>query len=200
MRRRLALLAMPALAACSVLPSYDYVEPRRFPLAPQRQGQAATGPARRVLLVRLMRAAPGMESRGLRSLRPDGTEALDFYAEWTAPPAEAAEEVLRRWLAESGRFSAVIATGSRIAPDLVLESELTSLVADLGTRQARAGLSAVLLRQQGGQTQLVRQWSLQGSAPLAPQGELPAEALAQGMNAALADALAALEQRLSRYG
>jgi ABC-type uncharacterized transport system auxiliary subunit len=202
MRRRSLLLAMPTLAiplaACSVLPSYDYVEPKRFPLLPVRPGAPASGPARRVLLVRLMRAAPGMDSRGLRSLRADGTEALAFYAKWTAPPAELAEEALRRWITDSGRFSAVITPGSRATADLVLESELTVLLADLGRREARAGLSVLVLRQQGAEMRPLRQFNVQGRAPLPTGNDLPPEALASGMNAALADALASLERSLAR--
>jgi hypothetical protein len=43
-------------------------------------------------LVRTIRAGAGMETRNLRTIRPDGTENLDFYAEWAAPPAEAAPD------------------------------------------------------------------------------------------------------------
>ncbi|WP_161600838.1 ABC-type transport auxiliary lipoprotein family protein [Teichococcus oryzae] len=199
MRRRSLLLALPALPACSVLPSYDYVEPKRFPLVATRPGAPAPGPAKRVLLIRLMRAAPGMDSRGLRSLRSDGTVALTFYAEWTAPPAELAEEALHRWLGASGRFSAVTSPGSRARPDLVLESELTTLVADLGRREARAGFSVLLLRQQADEPRPLRQFAIQGRAPLPAGDELPPEALAEAMNAAFADALAALERSLARY-
>ena len=53
-----------------------------------------------------------METRNLRTIRPDGTESLDFYAEWAAPPAEAAEQSLRRWLIDSRLFAAILAPGS----------------------------------------------------------------------------------------
>lgn len=198
-RRHLLLLALPALAACSVLPNRPYVETLRFPLDPVRPGGPAAPRRRRVLLVRLMRAAPGQDVRGLRSLREDGTESVDFYAEWSAPPVELAEEAMRRWLARSGLFAAVLAPGSRLRADLVLESELTTLIADLGAGEARAGLSGVLSQEGGNTPRLLAQISARGRAPLPAGRPLPPEALAQAMTMAMADALAQLERRLARY-
>jgi cholesterol transport system auxiliary component len=200
MKRRALLLAFPLAACGSVLPDRPYVEVKRFPLTAARP-QGGAGRGRRVLEVRLMRAAPGMETRGLRSIRADGTESVDFYAEWSAPPAELAEEALRRWLSASGLFGGVVAPGSRARADFVLECELTALIADLGRGQARAGLSAVLLRNRDGEAQVLRQFTLQGTAPLpAPAekgGTLPPETLAAGMNEAFASALRALEQGIA---
>ena len=142
MQRRVLLGAAALLAGCSVLPDRPYIETMRFPLNPERPPGSGTARARRVLLVRLMRAAPGQNQRGLRSIRRDGTEATEFYAEWVAPPAEAAEDALRRWLAASLRFVAVVAPGTRARTDLVLEAELTTLVADLRTNEARERLTA----------------------------------------------------------
>lgn len=199
MNRRLLLLALPSLAACSVLPEHPYVETLRFPLNPRRAGAPARGGKRRVLLVRLMRAAPGQDSRGLRSLREDGTESVDYYAEWTAPPVELAEEALRRWMTDSSLFNAVIAPGSRVRADLVLESELTALHADLGRGVAVAGISAVLSREAGDRTELLTQLSVRGTAPLPGERPLPAEARASAMTAALADALMRLERGMARF-
>ncbi|WP_419896299.1 hypothetical protein [Roseomonas sp. USHLN139] len=201
MNRRFALLALPALAACSVLPDRPYVEVRRFPLVPGRDPAAPMPPRsgrRRVLLVRLMRAAPGQDSRGLRSLRADGTESLDYYAEWSAPPAELAEEALRRWLSAGGLFGAVVAPGTRARADLVLETELTALLADLGSGQARAGLSAVLLREGEGGPTLVTQLAVTGTAPI-PPGPRGPEVLAAAMTDAFAAALGALERGLAPF-
>lgn len=205
MKRRALLLALPmtaGLAACgSVLPDRPYVETLRFPFTATRNGPPA-GAGRRVLLVRLMRAAPGMETRGLRSIRADGTESVDFYAEWTAPPAELAEESLRRWLSASGLFGAVVAQGTRAPSDFTLECELTALVADIGRGEARAGLSAVLMRDVNGESRLVRQLAVTGRAPLpavAADATLPPATVAAGMNAAFAAALGALENGLAPF-
>jgi ABC-type uncharacterized transport system auxiliary subunit len=206
MKRRGLLLALPiaSLAACgSVLPDRPYVEIRRFPLtAPRPVSAPRRAAGSRVLLVRLLRAAPGLESRGLRSIRADGTENVDFYAEWTAPPAEVAEEALRRWLSASGLFGGVVAPGSRARNDFVMECELTALVADPPRLEARAGLSAILMREAGGETRLLTQLAVTGTAPLpapAADGTLPPEVLAAGMNAAFAAALGALENGIVGY-
>lgn len=196
MHRRLLLGAAALLAGCSVLPDRPYIETLRFPLSPERPAGGTGQRARRVLLVRMMRAAPGLQQRGLRSIRRDGTEAVEFYAEWVAPPAEAAEDALRRWLAASQRFVAVVAPGSRARTDLVLEAEMTTLVADQRTNEARAGLSVVLLREGALASDVVLQRAVTGRAPLA--GEQPAQ-MAAAMVSALGAALSELEAALAPY-
>jgi ABC-type uncharacterized transport system auxiliary subunit len=199
MTRRLLLIAPLALAACSVLPDRPYVETRRFPLEPRRDAPPRTGRGRRSLLVRTIRAGAGMETRSLRTIRPDGTESLDFYAEWAAPPAEAAEQALRRWLLESRLFSAILAPGSRLAPDFVLEGELTRLAADQGAGVARAEMTLLLVDERNG-SRLVGQMVSAGTAPLASGTAPPTpEQAAEGMVVALGNALASLEQALARY-
>jgi ABC-type uncharacterized transport system auxiliary subunit len=201
MMRRLLLLSLPALAACSVLPDRPYVEVKRFPLNPRRDAAPVPGGARRpVLLLRLVRAAPGQDSRGLRSIRADGTESLDYYAEWSAPPAELAEEAMRRWLEASGRFAAVVAPGSRARAGLILEAELTVLQADLGRGEARAGLSALLLREREEGPLPLAQLAVSGTARLPAESAtrpVPPEVLAAAMTAAFSDALAALERGIA---
>lgn len=192
-------LALPALAACSAIQT-PYVEPLRFPLLPVRHGPPLAGYGRRTVMVRLARAAPGLEGRLLRSLNPDGTVSVEYYAEWTAPPAEAMEEALRRWLVASGLFAAVLAPGTRGVPDFTLEVELTALHADLGRGEARAALSAVLLREStfGGTTAAVAQSVNVGTAPLPPERPLPPGPRAQAMVEALGGALGGLEVVLAQ--
>lgn len=199
MTLRRTLLIAPLLAACSVLPDRPFVETRRFPLDPRRSGAARTGRARRTLLVRTIRAGAGMETRNLRTIRPDGTESLDFYAEWAAPPAEAAEQALRRWLLDSRLFSAILAPGSRLTPDFVMEGELTRLAAIQGEGVARAELTLLLIDERRG-SRLVGQLVSSGTAPLASGTAAPtAEQAAEAMTAALGNALGSLEQALLRY-
>lgn len=196
-RRALALAALPALAACSVLPERPYVETRRFPLAPRRPAALPPAAGGKVLLVRMMRAAPGLDQRGLRSLRADGTETVDYYAEWIAPPADLAEEALRRWLGGSGLYAGIVSPGTRAGYELVLEAELAELSADLGRREARAALSAVLVQEAGLGGRVLAQSLAQGRAPLGAGDAAPM--LAEAMARALAEALAALEATLRPY-
>jgi cholesterol transport system auxiliary component len=147
---------------CSVLPTQPYLDRRDWPLVVRRSGDSAgdvTGaspagaavPSRRgraagqVLLVRTVQAAPGMEMRGLQTLQQDGSVKTDFYEQWTVPPAEAVDDDLRQWLADSGLFATVVGPGSRITADFALEGELLALHADLATMTAQAALSLVLI-------------------------------------------------------
>lgn len=204
--RRRSLLLAPAVlggAACSVLPSRPYQEVQRYALAPERPRREP--PARRgpVLLLRTVRAAPGMDSRGLRTLGAGGQVDTAFYDEWAAPPVELVEEAMRQWLAGSGLFSAVVSPGSRLRPGLVLEAELLRLQAEPRTGLARAGLAALLLEEPRDATQQARilgQFTPEGTAPL-PGGPrrddaVPAGEAAAAMRDALAAALAALERDL----
>jgi ABC-type uncharacterized transport system auxiliary subunit len=198
MIHRRLMLAAPLLAGCSVLPDRPFVETRRFPLEPRRP-PGAEGRARRTLLVRTIRAGAGMETRNLRTIRPDGTESLDFYAEWAAPPAEAAEQSLRRWLIDARLFAAVLAPGSRVTPDYVMEGELTQLAAVQGEGRARAELTLLLVDERNG-SRLVGQMVSQGTAPLASGTATPTpDQAAEAMSAALGRALASLEQTLQRF-
>lgn len=197
--RRLMLLAPAALAACSVLPDRPYVETQRFPLEPRRTGAPVTGRGRRTLLLRTLSAGAGLDTRNLRILRPDGTVQIDFYAEWAALPAEGAEQALRRWLIESRLFSAVLAPGSRLTPDFILEGELSTLIAIQAQGIARAELTLLLIDERNG-SRLVGQLVSEGTAPL-PGGTAPptAEQAATAMVAALGNAFASLERALQRY-
>ncbi|WP_137126683.1 ABC-type transport auxiliary lipoprotein family protein [Roseomonas sp. HF4] len=198
MDRRL-LLALPLLAGCSVLPDRPYVETRRFPLEPRRDAAPRSGRGRRTLLVRTIRAGAGLDVRSLRTIRPDGTEFLDFYAEWAAPPAEAAEQALRRWLLDSRLFAAILAPGSRVTPDFVLEGDLTGLAAVQGEGRARAEMTLLLVDERNG-SRLVGQLVSSGTAPLAAGTAEPTpEQAAAAMTAALGNALASLEQALARF-
>lgn len=205
MRRRAALPALAALlaaAGCSVLPDRPYQESLRFALSPQRPARQAAPRGAPVLQLRLMRAAPGLDQRGLRLAGADGVVAVEFWSEWTAPPAELAEEALRQWMAASGLFAAVVAPGSRLNAEMVMEGELTRLQAEPVAGIARAGLSVLLLseteRDAAGQRRILGSFLAEGTAPLpggarAPGARLPAAEAAQAMQAALADALGRLE-------
>ena len=59
-RRDLVLLL--ALPACSVLPDRPYIETQRFPLEPRRPVGQPRRSGRETVLVREMRAGPGLDS------------------------------------------------------------------------------------------------------------------------------------------
>jgi ABC-type uncharacterized transport system auxiliary subunit len=191
-RRRL-LLALPVLAGCSVLPDRPFQESRRYPLAPARPAGLPRRPATgQALLLRTVRAGPGLELRGLRRLRPDGTVEVLPYDEWLAPPADLVEAALRDWLVRSQMFTAVTAPGSRLPASLILEAELTRL--DTDGQSARAELAVLLLREAtAGNAQVLAQNLFASSQPLGG-----ASAEAQAMTAALSAVFTDVEAWLAR--
>jgi ABC-type uncharacterized transport system auxiliary subunit len=127
-------------------------------------------PAKRagpVLEVRTLRAGPGLEGRGLQTLQADGSIRTDFYEQWSVPPAQGVEDALRQWLADCGRFSAVVAPGSRMPADLALEGELTALWSEPAAAHADASVSIVVVQQSGATPRIVLQRTAAAQAPLA---------------------------------
>jgi ABC-type uncharacterized transport system auxiliary subunit len=145
------------------------------------------------LLVRTLRAAPGLEARGLQTLQPDGSVRIDPYEQWSVPPAEAVEDQLRRWLAASGLFAAVLAPGSEARADLVLEGELLTLIADPAHGVSRAALGVVLLDMRPAAARLRLQAEIRADAPLTA---VTGPGVAQSGCAALAMLLAMVERRI----
>jgi cholesterol transport system auxiliary component len=191
MNRRGLLGGVTALGGCSLLPQAPYVQKRDWPLDVRRD--AALPPRRggRILLVRNVQAAPGLEQRGLQWLQRDGSLHVDFYEQWAVPPAEAVADDLRRWLADAGLFGAVVAAGSRLNADFVLEGEVNTFMADLRTGTARASLAIVLYDQRPNPTRLLLQKTESAEVKLAGTD---APALAEGMKAALVEVLRRTEQ------
>ncbi|MBV9655836.1 MAG: membrane integrity-associated transporter subunit PqiC [Acetobacteraceae bacterium] len=189
MRRRVLLAATLGLGGCG-LSERPYLERRQWPLVVARPVSLPPRRGGRVLLVRTIRAAPGLDARGLQSLRPDGSLDTSFYEEWSVPPAQAIEDDLRRWLAGSGAFAAVIGPGSRLAADFVLEGDLNAFWADLASGRARVTLGIVLLEQHDADTTVRMQRSFTGDAPLAGTD---AAARAAALRASLADVLHQIE-------
>ncbi len=187
------MLAALGLSGCG-LSERPYAERRQWPLLvrrPQSLPPRAGGP---VLLVRALRAGPGMEARGLQSLRADGSIKTEYYEEWAVPPAEAVEDGLRRWLSESGLFSAVLAPGSRLAADLVLEGVLDALWTEPARGDAYAAVGATVLEQSGGTPKVRLQQTVSARSPLA---ETSPSANAAAMRAALAEVFARIEGLLA---
>ena len=119
-------------------------------------------------------------------LLPDGSVHVDFYEQWAVPPAQAVENDLRQWLTDAGLFSAVVATGSRLNADFVLEGELDTFVADLNAATGRAALALVLLDQRRGSTKVLLQRTESADVRLAAK-EPPA--IADAMKAAIVEVL-----------
>ena len=188
--RRALLVAAAGLSACSVLPERPYRARREWPLAVRRPQVAAAPTGAPALLLRALRAGPGLDTRGLRTRLADGAEQIDLWEEWAVPPPQGVEDSLRQWLAASGLFSAVVRPGTDLQPQLVLEGELLALVADPQTGTALVELSLVLLRAEpDGRFAPLVQRSLRGEAPLrGSDGPALAAAMAAAVSALLGQA------------
>jgi cholesterol transport system auxiliary component len=191
MHRRLVILAPLALGACaSVLPQQKYVAKVDWPLAPPPPSLVLANPAGPVLLVRDITAAPGLDAQGLQALQADGSLTVDYYNLWAVAPAGAVTQALAGWAQASGNFSAVVTPGSRLTPSVILEGELTELVADLSTGRARCVLTLVVIKAPKNFTAAalpLAQQRILGTAPLNGT-DAPAQVTAE--RAALASALA----------
>jgi cholesterol transport system auxiliary component len=196
MKRRFLVLAPAAMAGCSIFPSQKYIARTDWPLDPAAPMNAAPKPAGKVVLLRALNAGPGMDDEGIKSLRADGSLNTSYYNRWAVAPADAATQALGEWLSASGDFSAVVAPGSRLSADLILEGELTELVSDLGAGQARAVMSLVVIGNQGVTTRPLAQQRITGTAPDAGDDAV-AEVTAQ--RAALADALRQAVALVARF-
>ena len=119
----------------------------------------------------------------------------DFYETWAVPPAHGVEAALRDWLSGSGQYAAVLVPGSRMPAEYVLETTLTTFVADPPRGVARAAMTLVVLEDRGGNTRVRAQHALSADAKLA---EEDAPAMVQATLAALATLLADAERALAR--
>ena len=194
MRRRWLLAGAAALAGCSVLPQQPNVQRRDWPLDVRRSSTLPPRARGRVLLVRGVRSSPELEARGLQWLQRDGSLHVDFYEQWAVPPAQAVEDDLRQWLADAGLFRAVLAPGSQLNADLVLEGELDVFSADLTAGVARAALALVLLDQRPGSTKVLLQKT--ESAEVKLTGTDP-PAMVDALKAALVAVLGESEQAIA---
>lgn len=191
MRRRVVLVGLAGLGGCSLLPSSNYIRRRDWPLDVQRPSVLPPRVHGKVLLVRSIRSGPGLDVRGLQWLLRDGSVHVDFYEQWAVPPAQAVEDDVRQWLAGSGLFNAVVAPGSRLGADYVLEGELQSFVADPGAGVARVSVAFVLLDQHPSPIKAVLQRT--ESAEVRLTGDDP-PAIAAGMRAAVVEVLGKIER------
>ena len=194
MKRR-HLLALPfLLGACSVVPARPYPQKRDWPLRVQRPTSLPARRGGKILLVRTLAAAPGLEDRGLHALQPDGSMQVAYYEEWISPPAQALEEALRAWIGASGLFAAILTSGSRPNADYVFEGELTKLWTQPAPAQAVASLAYAVLDQRTGTPTVKSQQAFSATASVFGTD---APALVDAQCRALADICTQVEHNLA---
>lgn len=195
MRRRRFLATLLALGGCG-LSERPYEAQRNWPLTATRPTTLPPRRSGKVLLVRSVQAGAGLERRGLQSLQADGSLGVGFYDQWAVPPADAVDAAMRQWLAASGLFAAVLAPGSRERADLVLESELTALIAEPAAGHARMSVTIVVLDARASTSRVLLQATETAEIPLA-SADATAEVDAQ--RAAMAAVLGRIEQAIAPF-
>jgi cholesterol transport system auxiliary component len=197
MKRRLIVVAPVLLAGCaSLLPKQKYIPQVSWPLNPQPPVVTPANEAGKVVLLRDLNPGPGMSNQGIQTLQADGSVVSSFYNQWAVAPADAAAEVLANWLTASGAFSAVVAPGSRLSANLIVEGEFSELFSDLGAHQAKAVLTLVVIQNLSGNTRPLAQQRIIGTAPLSGT-DYASQVAAQ--NAALANAMQQAVGLITRY-
>jgi cholesterol transport system auxiliary component len=105
------------------------------------------------------------------------------------------ENDLRQWLSDSGLFAAVIAPGSRLNADYVLEGELETFIADPNAGVVHVALALVLLDQRQGSTKVLLQRTESADVKLSASDP---PAIAETMRAAIAEVLRRTEADVAR--
>ena len=100
-----------------MVPQAAYVQRTVWPLTVRRKVALPPRRGGKVLVVRDLTAGPGLDQRGVQWLLPNGSLHVDYYNQWAVPPAEGVTDDLRRWLADSGLFAAVVGPDSGVAGD-----------------------------------------------------------------------------------
>ncbi len=194
--RRGLVLPLAALAACSVLPQPKYVQQTQWPLNVQRPQDLPRPSHGKVLLVRDVQAAPGVDQRGLQWLQPDGSVHIDFYNQWTVVPSQAVTNDLQQWLAASGLFAGVVGSGTGLLPNLILNAQLIRFVADPRTLTAHAAVLITLVNPNASPPRVLLQQTIAGDAAMPVDRP---EGVVEGLRAALAVAMGKIEAAVARY-
>ncbi len=192
-RRRGVMLGLIAGLGGCALSERPFAERRQWPLQVVRPIGVPARRGRPVLELRDLLAGPGLEARGLQTLQADGSIRVAYYEEWAVPPAQALEDGLRQWLAQSGLFAAVTGAGSRLAADLAFDGTLTAFWADPAHGLASATIAFTLIDLRPATRRVVVQSSQTASVPL-----LGADAtnVAQALRAAAAAVFRQIEAEL----
>jgi ABC-type uncharacterized transport system auxiliary subunit len=118
-------------------------------------------PASPVMLVRAVRVNPPYDGLPLvYQVGPD-RYAADYYVNWIADPSALLTGDLTNWL-EAADLMSIVATGSAVRPDYILESDVTRLLVDrTDPAKPRAEIAArfFLIRQDSAATTLIFEYA-----------------------------------------
>lgn len=193
------LIAMAGweLAGCVTL-NKEFPVKTTYALEVMRRGPDPVPQGKAVLKVRKFRVAPRFDGRGLVYRLSEQRYESDYYHEWFIAPNAMVTQQVQNWLAASGLFAHVVASGSTADETHVLEGTVAILYGDFrepAHPKALLEIQIVLLDAgalDGGilsQRDYRREVALPAPTP---------EALVQGWNDALRDALTDAEADLAK--
>lgn len=163
----------------------------------KRPGEPVAAEARATLRVRNLQMASPFEGRGFVYRNSELGYEADFYHEFLVAPQSMLTEQVRRWLAASGRFRAVLDPASKVDATHSLEGNVNAFYADFrdqGPPKAVLEIHFLLVNDQGASPQIVFQKVYHQDVPA--ENRSP-DALVKAWSNAVAQALAALDRDLA---
>lgn len=197
MKPCIAVSAVLVLAAmCSGCVSRHPYAKRQFVLEANRPDQPA-GPSHDVVLaVRGFTIDPVCDSLGLLCRKGESEYESDFYNQFLVAPQALISSQTRAWLAQSGKFKAVLEPGSLIEATHVLEGNVLALYGDFrgqGLPQAVMQIRVFAVANKASLPRIAFARDYRASREAAGQ---TAEALVAAFNQCLEQILAELETDL----
>lgn len=178
--------------------SRPYAEKTLFAVEPGQAPKTSRPVSPSTVLIRGVRVASPFDAQTFFYKRAGSQYQLDYYNGFIASPEQLLTGTLLTWMGQSGLFTAVVESGSRMNPQYVLEGNVTEMYGDYSDAKApkaRLAASFFLLDVRPVDALIVFQKSYHAAAPISGPGP---DAMAAALNAAYRTILVELTDDLGR--
>ena len=198
MMKRIFLITVAlSLTACS-LPSRAPVTPTSWMVSPERTGLPRQARTDFWLKVGAVSVAAPYDGKSLVYRLGDQRFEKDFYSVYTTLPAEMISNAERRWINQSGIFSAAVGQSNTLFPYYTLQASVNEFYGDYRVRpEAVVSIEFFLTFESGGRSNPMI-GSNRYTKRIALKDNTP-EALVLGQQQALAEILKEYEVALDKY-